>query len=184
MIKVVFAYAPGMNGNAFGNDDSLPWPHQKDDLAFFKKYTENSVCLMGCKTWESLPKALPGRINVVLARPYLPENKAGEVPDMVMHGDLLNAVHDIRTNFPDKDICIIGGMSVLEEAIGFADKILLTRIEPRDVSGFPATVFVKEATLAHVMANAHVSFKSHISYTEEENPSVCSISCIEWTKIK
>ena len=182
MIKVVFAYAPGLNGNAFGNADSLPWPHQKDDLSMFKEATSGSVCLMGCKTWESMPKSLPNRINVVLARPYLPENKAGEVPDMVMHGDLVNAINDLQTSFPDKDICVIGGLSVIDEALDFADEVIVTRLEPRDVRGFPATTFVPESTIAKIYANRVVADSVVVRYTEEENSSVHSLSRVTWSK--
>lgn len=185
MIKVVFAYAPGMNGNAFGNGDSLPWPHQKDDMKMFMETTKDSVCVMGCKTWESLPKSLPNRVNVVLARPYLPENKSGEVPDMVMHGDLRAAIYDLQTSFPDKDICIIGGLSIIEEAIGFADQIVVTRIKPRDIRGFDADVFVNESILGQIMNNNHsVSTKFMRTYTEQENKHVHTIVSIEYTKIK
>lgn len=181
-IKVVFAYCPGKNGNAFGKADGLPWPHQKDDMKLFMEATDGCVCVMGCKTWESLPKSLPGRINVVLARPYLPENKAGEVPDMVMHGDLRSAVYDLQTNFPDKDIAIIGGLSIIEEAIGFADTVVVTRLEPRDVNGFNADTFVSEYVLGQIMNNSTPSSMVVKHYTEEENADIYSLVKIEWNR--
>ena len=41
-----------------GKDNNLIW-HFKDDMAFFKETTTGSSIIMGRKTFESLPKALP-----------------------------------------------------------------------------------------------------------------------------
>ena len=47
-----------------GNGDSLPW-RCSEDLKHFKKMTMNSTCLVGRKTWESMPK-LEGRNLIVV----------------------------------------------------------------------------------------------------------------------
>lgn len=50
-----------------GKDGDLPW-RQSSDLRHFKQVTMNKTIVMGRKTWDSLPKALPGRRNIVLSR--------------------------------------------------------------------------------------------------------------------
>ena len=58
--------------NAIGRDNDLPW-RLSDDLKRFKALTLGKPVLMGRKTAQSLGRALPGRLNLVLTR-------AGQVP--------------------------------------------------------------------------------------------------------
>ena len=50
-----------------GRNGDLPW-RLSADLKWFKKITMGHTILMGRKTWDSLPNALPGRKNWVLSR--------------------------------------------------------------------------------------------------------------------
>ena len=52
---------------AIGKDGDLPW-RQSSDLKRFKQRTLGRPIVMGRKTWESLPGALPGRRNIVISR--------------------------------------------------------------------------------------------------------------------
>lgn len=52
--------------NAIGIDNQLPW-HLPKDLQFFKKTTLGKPIIMGRKTFESLGKPLPGRLNIVIS---------------------------------------------------------------------------------------------------------------------
>jgi dihydrofolate reductase len=52
---------------AIGKGGTLPW-HYPADLKFFKEQTTGNACVMGYRTWLSLKKPLPGRLNVVLTR--------------------------------------------------------------------------------------------------------------------
>ena len=36
-----------------GKDGTMPWPHNSDDLAWFKECTIDSTVIMGRKTWDS-----------------------------------------------------------------------------------------------------------------------------------
>ena len=63
--------AVSQNG-VIGKNGDLPW-RISGDLQWFKKITMGHVLLMGRKTWQSLPKALPGRENWVLSRTMSPE---------------------------------------------------------------------------------------------------------------
>ncbi len=58
-----------------GNDGQLPWPRIKGDLPRFRAITMGKPCIMGRKTFESLPQALDGRLNIVVSRSdYTPQN--------------------------------------------------------------------------------------------------------------
>lgn len=136
-MRLVFAC--GAN-REFGNGDSLPWGHCSHDFKTFKSDTLDSVCLMGSKTWESLPMTLTGRVNAVMARNPV-YNKKGESPDMRMRGELAAAIYDLRSSYPDKDINIIGGIGMLDEGINYADEIYMSLIIPTSFS-FPATHYL------------------------------------------
>ena len=58
--------AVSQNG-VIGKDGDLPW-RLSGDLKWFKKITMGHTLIMGRKTWDSLPGALPGRENWVLSR--------------------------------------------------------------------------------------------------------------------
>lgn len=64
MISMIWA----MDRNrAIGIENRIPW-RLPADMAFFKAYTTGKTVVMGRKTFESFPKALPNRRNVVLTR--------------------------------------------------------------------------------------------------------------------
>ncbi|MCZ6761591.1 MAG: dihydrofolate reductase, partial [Gammaproteobacteria bacterium] len=65
-MNISLILAMGRN-RAIGRDNKLPW-HLPADLAHFKATTMGKPILMGRKTWESIGKALPGRLNIVLTR--------------------------------------------------------------------------------------------------------------------
>jgi dihydrofolate reductase len=48
-----------------GNGNRIPW-HLPEDFKWFKRKTKGNVVVMGRKTFESLGKPLPDRINIVL----------------------------------------------------------------------------------------------------------------------
>ncbi len=61
---------------AIGKDGKLPW-HYSADLKFFKRTTLGNAVLMGFKTWQSIGKSLPKRLNIVLSRSQNIENQPG-----------------------------------------------------------------------------------------------------------
>lgn len=94
--------------------------HLKKDMAFFKQTTMNHPVLMGLKTCESLPHALPGRTNYVLTYN----------PDSLPNGFI--GVTDLEGFFKEhqkEDIFVIGGGMVYRQALAFADILYLTEVE-------------------------------------------------------
>ena len=51
--------------NVIGLKNNLPW-NLPNDLKYFKNKTWGMPVIMGRKSYESLKKALPGRINIVV----------------------------------------------------------------------------------------------------------------------
>ncbi|MBO7173108.1 MAG: dihydrofolate reductase, partial [Burkholderiaceae bacterium] len=54
-LHLIVAHA---RNKVIGRENQLPW-HLPEDLKHFKRTTLGKPVIMGRKTWESLPKALP-----------------------------------------------------------------------------------------------------------------------------
>lgn len=107
--------------NVIGKGNELPW-HLPDDLKFFKKITSGKPVVMGRKTFESLGRALPNRLNIVLSRqqPALTEG--------VLHYTSLEDALAFLQAGQTPEACIIGGGIIFKEAIALADEVYLTRV--------------------------------------------------------
>ena len=100
------------------------------DLKHFKELTSGHTVIMGSKTWESLPKKpLPNRKNIVLTRKNIQIDGA----------EVVNTKDEIFEIIKkeEKDVFIIGGASLYELFLPYADKLYLTKI----VSNFFADVW-------------------------------------------
>jgi dihydrofolate reductase len=65
-MKIALIVAVSQN-NVIGRDNQLPW-HLPEDLQYFKSVTMGKPILMGRKTFESIGRPLPGRVNIVITR--------------------------------------------------------------------------------------------------------------------
>ena len=103
-----------------GLDNQLLW-HFKEDMKFFKETTMGHPVIMGRKTFESLPKALPGRKNIVISAN--PEYKAdgAEVVTSVEEAIKLAETEDT-------DAFVIGGGRIYAAFLPYADNLYLTEI--------------------------------------------------------
>ena len=111
--------AAASENNVIGKDNKLIW-HLSDDLKHFKDLTKGHFVIMGRKTFESMPKALPNRTNVVITRKldYKAENA-------IVVNSLEQALQEAKS---DKQPFIIGGGEIYKLAIENADRIELTRV--------------------------------------------------------
>ena len=95
--------------------------HIKEDLQFFKEMTINHPVIMGRKTFESIGRPLPNRKNYVIT--HNPES----LPDSVeLVSDLVEFLEEHQTD--NEEIFVIGGSSVYELALPYAENIYLTEI--------------------------------------------------------
>ena len=118
--------------NELGKNNDLIW-HLDGDLPFFKKTTMGKSVIMGRNTFFSLPKALPGRKNIVLTFPPLFD--APGAVTVLTPEDALDLVKD------EDEVFIIGGASVYKLFIDRADRLYLTEAEAEDDTAdvyFPA----------------------------------------------
>jgi dihydrofolate reductase len=74
MQEIIIIAAMAEN-RTIGKDNKMPWS-LKEGLGNFKELTMGWPCIMGRKTWESLPKKpLPGRLNIVISRALSPRSE-------------------------------------------------------------------------------------------------------------
>jgi len=128
MISIIAAI--GKN-NELGKAGQLIWSIPKD-LKYFKERTKNSTIVMGKKTFNSLPKILPGRKHIILSKKNDFNKEINNDVVLVNNKDeLIGLCKDIGK---DKEIFIIGGASLYEMFIDVADKLYITHIEAEDNS--------------------------------------------------
>lgn len=109
--------------NAIGVANQLPW-HLPSDLAFFKAQTLGRPIVMGRKTWDSIGRVLPGRVNVVISRQ---PRQALALPEGVeLFASIEEALTALATH---EEIMIIGGAEIFAKTIGIADQLILNRID-------------------------------------------------------
>jgi dihydrofolate reductase len=99
-----------------GNRGSLPWPNHAEDMKWFKETTAGHIVVMGRRTWDDpkMPKPLPDRINAVITNRHI----NGVVN---IKGDLVEGIKKLRSQWPDKNIFIIGGAELIEQTKDLCD---------------------------------------------------------------
>lgn len=102
-----------------GRNNALPW-RLPADLAYFKRVTLGHPVVMGRRTYESIGKALPGRLNIVVTR-----QRAFEAPGCVVVNTLDGAWEAAGSA---AETCVIGGTTLFEETLPVADTIHLTEV--------------------------------------------------------
>jgi dihydrofolate reductase len=107
--------------NAIGKNNQLLW-HLPNDLKFFKNTTWGMPVIMGRKTFESVNKPLPGRINIVITR-----QQNWQAAGVIVAADLQDAVQK-ATATNCKEAFVIGGGEIYAAALPIANNIYLTRV--------------------------------------------------------
>ena len=114
-------FACDMEG-AIGKDGDLPW-RQSSDLQHFKQVTMSKTIVMGRKTWDSLPKALPGRRNIVMSRTAREDVEVLDYESIIALGE-------------DEELMIIGGGEIyalfMEHTKEVHKTIIHTTVEDAD----------------------------------------------------
>ncbi|MCG6658645.1 dihydrofolate reductase [Halomonas campisalis] len=120
-----------------GVDNQLPW-YLPEDLKFFKRMTQAKPLVMGRKTFASIGRPLPGRLNIVVTR------------DPDFHHDGVRVCHDLAaalaladqqaTIDAAEEIMVMGGGEIYAQALPYASRLYLTEvdIEVQGDARFPA----------------------------------------------
>ena len=119
-MAIIGIVAVDRNG-AIGKGGSIPW-HYSADLKFFKQQTTGHTCVMGHRTWLSLKKPLPNRLNIVMSRRAEIEPQESVI---VLRDKL--SVLSLKT-YLACDLFIIGGEQVYRTFLDEIEKWIVTEI--------------------------------------------------------
>jgi len=111
-----------------GIDNSMPW-HLPGDFKYFKATTLGKPIIMGRKTWDSLGRPLPGRLNIVVSRQPGLELAGAEVFASLEQA-LVRADQWAREQGVD-ELMLIGGAQLYGQALeqGLVSRLYVTRVE-------------------------------------------------------
>lgn len=107
------------NNRIIGANNTMPW-HLPADLKHFKSVTMGKPIIMGRKTYESIGRALPGRLNIVISRSGFEASDATVVDSV---DAALAAVRDVD------EVMIIGGGAIYDLLLPTCHKLYLTFID-------------------------------------------------------
>ena len=117
--QLVTIIVAASENNIIGDNNKLIW-HLSKDLIRFKNLTKGHHVIMGRKTFESMPKALPNRTNVIITR-----NKNYVAENIIVVNSLENALKVCKD---DPQPFIIGGGEIYKIGLDYANRIELTRV--------------------------------------------------------
>jgi dihydrofolate reductase len=118
MSEIVLVAAIG-NNHEIGKGNQLLW-HLPEDLKHFRTITTGHTVIMGRKTFDSLGKPLPNRVNWVVTR-----NPNWNHPGVRAFTDLHAAIEACQ-----EEVCmILGGAEIYRQALPLADRMELTHVK-------------------------------------------------------
>lgn len=124
-----------------GREGGLPW-HLPEDLKFFKTKTLGHAIIMGRKTFESIGRPLPKRLNIIITR-----QKNFYAEACLVFPNLDQALSYCRRESAEwgEEIFIVGGGEIFAQSLAIVDRIYMTLIH-QDISGdtfYPPVDFTK-----------------------------------------
>lgn len=148
--------------HVIGVQGDLPW-HIPEDLKFFKDTTAHSVIVMGRKTYDSLGKPLPKRVNIVVSRTAQPQ----EFPEgVLLFNDVTEAVNTAKKMGKEKslsEVFVVGGSEIYKQtlALNLVDRIYLTLIHTTVENGdaFYPEVDLKKFKLTKEVFSEDANYK-------------------------
>lgn len=108
-----------------GKDGDLPW-RLPGEMQYFRAVTLGKPVIVGRRTFESFPKPLPGRTNIVVSR-----TASFEHPRVRMARDLDEAIAigaEIARRDDVDEIMLAGGAELYALALPRADRLYMTLV--------------------------------------------------------
>ena len=149
---ILSAVAAMAQNRVIGVDNKLPW-HLPEDLKFFKDKTKGKMMILGRKTFDSLPGALPNRFHIIVTRNtdyYPPLTEKFTEQDFAvcfsfeealkLADELLDKNHPLHRESFGEEVIVAGGGEIYQQSLPYLNRLYLTVIEkefPGDAK-FPA----------------------------------------------
>ncbi len=150
-ISIIAAVAKNL---AIGKDNKLLW-HLPEDLKRFKEVTSGHPVLMGQKTYESLGKPLPDRVNIIITL-----DKDYKAPGCVVTFSLDQALEEAKKTGAD-EVFVIGGGSIYRQFLPIADKLYITEVDKE----FEADTFFPDYSMFKKVVYRRPSEYEGLKYT-------------------
>lgn len=114
----------------------MPW-HLPGDFKYFKEKTLGKPIIMGRKTWDSLGRPLPGRLNIVVSRQADLHLEGAEVCPSLE--EAVARAEEWALEQGASELMLIGGAQLYAQALPHADRLYLTRVylSPEGDAWFP-----------------------------------------------
>lgn len=109
------------DNNAIGKDNALLW-HISEDLKFFRSTTVGCPVIMGRKTYESIGRPLPKRLNIIVSR------KGYDAPEGVVVVDSIEKGYEVAQEQGAEKCFVIGGGQIYAQAMQIADEMVITHV--------------------------------------------------------
>ncbi|MDY7538365.1 dihydrofolate reductase [Undibacterium sp. RTI2.1] len=144
-----------------GVNNTLPW-HLPEDLAHFKNTTSGHAIVMGRKTFDSIGRALPNRRNIVISRNPAWSHEGVECVSS-LEAALALLKDKTQDNAKNEQAFIIGGAEIYQQALPFANKLIITEIQQTfNCDAFFPLIEAQEWT--KISSEQHHSEKSQLDY--------------------
>ena len=122
--RVIGNVAEMASNGVIGNWRGMPW-HLASDLRRFRRLTKGKPLVMGRVTCESIGRALPGRDNIVICSRHCAVRGVVCAPSLAR---ALELATDSARRSGAREIAVIGGVRVFEEALPLARRLYLTEV--------------------------------------------------------
>jgi dihydrofolate reductase len=135
-MRVAIIVAVARNG-VIGRDGGLAW-RISDDLKWFRSVTTGKPVVMGRRTFDSIGKPLPNRVNIVVSRTMDARDGVVVAPSVE---EALQLGAEAAAHLDADEVCVIGGGEIYAATLPLASRLYLTEVEA-EVEGdtrFPAT---------------------------------------------
>ena len=109
------------DNNAIGKDNALLW-HISEDMKFFRSTTVGCPVIMGRKTYESIGRPLPKRLNIIVSR------KGYDAPEGVVVVDSIEKGYEVAKEQGAEKCFVIGGGQIYAQAMQIADEMVITHV--------------------------------------------------------
>jgi len=141
-----------------GNNNELPWRLPKD-LQYFKRVTLGKPIIMGRKTYDSIGRPLPGRVNIVIS-----SNQALVIEGVTVVTSLQGALDLAKVVCEEQEIdevMVMGGAQVYRQALPLVDRLYITQVD----AVIDGDAFFPEIDYSHYQ---QVDDEQH--FADESNP--------------
>jgi dihydrofolate reductase len=152
MIEIAFVVAADENNGIGKNNELLCY--LPNDLKFFKRITTGYAVLMGRKTYDSIGKPLPNRINLIVSR------KIAFIDGCEVFSGIESAI-EYAVEQGLTHLFVIGGDSVYKQSLQFCHKVYLTRIHH---------TFEADSFMVPLPENEWKLESSELQLADEKNP--------------